>query len=73
MIGIIPEQFPVKAHPALFEGKPKKVALLWYSQFTIHIHIQNAQIYCYSSLQFTYTFKTLKAIWLCYVRYGYVM
>ena len=44
----IPEQFTVKAHPALFEregeGRPKKVALLF--QFTIHIHIQNAQTNC---------------------------
>ena len=46
----IPEQFTVKAHPDLFEGRegePKKVALLF--QFTIHIHIQNAQTNCEGS------------------------
>ena len=53
-IYVIPEQFTVKAHPALFDGEPKKVALIF--QFTIHIHIQNY----YSRLQFTYTFKTYK-------------
>ena len=40
---IIPEQFTVKAHPALFDGEG--------SQKRWHY---------YSSLQFTYTFKTLK-------------
>ena len=55
IICIIPEQFTVKAHPALFEGngpgrgrgEPKKVELLF--QFTIHIHIQNVQTNCEGS------------------------
>ena len=39
--------YTVKAHLALFEGEPKKVSLLF--QFTIHIHIQNAQTNCEGS------------------------
>ena len=58
---VIPEQFTVKAHPALFEGKGEegvnqKMRHCYSSlQLTI-IHFQNAQHY--SSLQLTYTFKT---------------
>ena len=41
----------MKAHPALFDGErggePKKVALLF--QFTIYIHIPNAQTNCEGS------------------------
>ena len=50
----------MKAHPALFEGEgrgePKNEALLF--QSISDNHIQNARNY--SSLQLTYTFKTLE-------------
>ena len=63
----IPEQFTVKAHPALFEGEggggggePKNEALLF--QSTVDIHFQNAHK----------TQKTAKARTLCIYFQWYV-
>ena len=51
------EQFTVKAHPALFEGREvsKKMRHLLF-QYTVDIH--SKMRHCYSNLQLTYTFKT---------------
>ena len=52
---MIPEQFTVKAHPAIFEGEgePKIEALLF--QSTVDIHFQNAHK----------THKKLRRVALC--------
>ena len=61
LILFIPEQFTVKAQPALFEGRrgegePKNETLLF--QSTVDIHFQNAHKTFFQSIQLTYTFKT---------------
>ena len=65
-----PEQFTVKAHPALFEGEegePKNEALLF--QSTVEIHFQNAhktfQSTVYIHFQTRTNTKTAKASTLC--------
>ena len=57
-MSIFPEQFTVKAHPALFEGVSQKMRHCYSSLqliYTFKMHTKH-----YSSLQLTYTFKTQK-------------